>query len=42
MTGFYHVCFAVPDLADWCLVDRQNTRGWVNSRFLTPIKDWDI
>jgi hypothetical protein len=35
-------CITVPKSADWCLVARQNTRGWVNSRFLTPIEDWDI
>lgn len=35
-------CITVPKSADWCLVDRQNTRGWVNSRFLTPMSDWDI
>ncbi|MET0437918.1 MAG: SH3 domain-containing protein [Devosia sp.] len=35
-------CIAVPKSADWCLVERQNTRGWVNSRFLTPMEDWDI
>lgn len=35
-------CITVPKSADWCLVDRQNTRGWVNSRFLTPMQNWDI
>ena len=28
--------------ADWCLVEIQDTKGWVNARFLTPIEDWDI
>ena len=28
--------------ADWCLVEVQDTQGWVNARFLTPIDDWDI
>lgn len=35
-------CITVPNSADWCLVERQNTRGWVNSRFLTPMENWDI
>jgi len=35
-------CIQVENSADWCLVERQNTRGWVNSRFLTPMQDWDI
>ena len=35
-------CITVPASADWCLVERQDTRGWVNSRYLTPIEDWDI
>ncbi|RYG22162.1 MAG: hypothetical protein EON93_25370 [Burkholderiales bacterium] len=28
--------------ADWCLVEQQDTRGWVNARFLALIEDWDI
>ena len=35
-------CITVPKSADWCLVDRQNTRGWVNSRYLTLVDGWDI
>ncbi|SFV36019.1 SH3 domain-containing protein [Devosia crocina] len=35
-------CIEVAGGADWCLVERQDTRGWVNSRFLTPMEDWDI
>jgi len=28
--------------ADWCLVDAQDTKGWVNSRYLTVVQDWDL
>ena len=28
--------------ADWCLVQRGEQKGWVNSRFLTVATDWDI
>lgn len=35
-------CIEVANSADWCLVERQNTRGWVNSRYLTPLEDWDL
>lgn len=35
-------CIEVENSSDWCLVDRGNTKGWVNSRFLTPVSDWDI
>jgi uncharacterized protein YraI len=35
-------CVSVPQSADWCLVEHQEIRGWVNSRFLTTIEDWDI
>lgn len=35
-------CITVEKSADWCLVDRQNTRGWVNSRYLTLVDGWDI
>jgi len=35
-------CIEVKNSSDWCLVDRNNTKGWVNSRYLTPVHDWDI
>lgn len=35
-------CIEVENSSDWCLVDRGNTKGWVNSRFLTAVYDWDI
>lgn len=35
-------CIEVENSSDWCLVDRNDTRGWVNSRFLTQVYDWDI
>ncbi|MBJ3785128.1 SH3 domain-containing protein [Devosia sediminis] len=35
-------CIEVQNSSDWCLVDRNDTKGWVNSRFLTPVEDWDI
>ncbi|MDB5542286.1 MAG: hypothetical protein JWQ89_4013 [Devosia sp.] len=28
--------------SDWCLVEQQETRGWVNARFLKLAHDWDI
>lgn len=28
--------------ADWCLVEQQDTKGWVNAKFLTMIYDADI
>jgi uncharacterized protein YraI len=28
--------------SDWCLVDGQYTRGWVNSRYLTVVHDTDL
>lgn len=28
--------------SDWCLVEQQETRGWVNASFLTLAYDWDI
>ncbi len=28
--------------ADWCLVEAGEQRGWVNSRYLTLVYDWDI
>lgn len=35
-------CIQVENSSDWCLVERNQTKGWVNSRFLTPVQDWDI
>lgn len=35
-------CIEVQNSADWCLVDRGNLKGWVNSRYLTAVEDWDI
>ena len=35
-------CITVQNSSDWCLVDRNNTKGWVNSRFLTPVENWHI
>jgi len=36
-------CIVAPQgAADWCLVEQQDTQGWVNARFLTLIDDWDI
>ena len=35
-------CIEMDAGADWCLVDRGPTKGWVNSRFLTPAHDTDI
>lgn len=35
-------CIEVKNSADWCLVGRGGTNGWVNSRFLTRVHDWDI
>ncbi len=29
-------CIEVDNSSDWCLVERAETKGWVNSRFLTP------
>jgi SH3-like domain-containing protein len=28
--------------SDWCLVEQQDTKGWVNARFLKVLYDWDI
>ena len=28
--------------SDWCLVEQQDTRGWVNAKFLNMAYDWDI
>lgn len=36
-------CIVAPEGgADWCLIEIQDTRGWVNSKFLKLIPDWDI
>lgn len=35
-------CIEVENSADWCLVDRNDTKGWVNSRYLTEVHDWNI
>jgi len=35
-------CIEVRNSSDWCLVERNSTKGWVNSRFLTPVSDRDI
>lgn len=32
-------CIEVENSADWCLVDRNGTNGWVNSRYLTQVDD---
>ena len=29
-------CIEVDNSSDWCLIERAQTRGWVNSRFLSP------
>ncbi|MDC9823718.1 hypothetical protein PRN20_08235 [Devosia sp. ZB163] len=28
--------------SDWCLVEQQDTKGWVNAKFLKFAYDWDI
>lgn len=35
-------CIEAKAGADWCLVDAEYTRGWVNSKYLTVVQDWDI
>lgn len=35
-------CIEVRNSSDWCLVERNSTKGWVNSRFLTPVSNRDI
>lgn len=35
-------CIEAKAGADWCLVDANDTRGWVNSRYLTPVEGTDI
>lgn len=31
-------CIEVQNSSDWCLVERNRTKGWVNSRFLIPVQ----
>lgn len=31
-----------PGASDWCLVERDDRRGWVNASYLTVLEDWDI
>ncbi|KKB76449.1 hypothetical protein VW35_16735 [Devosia soli] len=35
-------CIEVAKSSDWCLADNGETRGWVNSRYLSPLGDRDI
>jgi uncharacterized protein YraI len=35
-------CIEAQVGADWCLVDGQGVSGWVNSKYLTVVYDWDI
>ncbi|MDV3251597.1 SH3 domain-containing protein [Devosia sp. BK] len=35
-------CIEVAKSSDWCLVDNDETRGWVNSRYLSPLGGRDI
>ena len=35
-------CIEAKSGADWCLVGAEHTKGWVNSKFLTLVTDWDI
>lgn len=35
-------CIEVENSTDWCLVDRGELKGWVNSRYLSVVQDWDI
>ena len=35
-------CIEVENSSDWCLVERGNTKGWVNSRYLVPAENRDI
>jgi uncharacterized protein YraI len=35
-------CIEATTGSDWCLVDANDTRGWVNSRYLTMVEDTDI
>jgi len=31
-------CITKPHVSDWCKVGRDNTYGWVNSKFLTIVQ----
>jgi len=35
-------CIEATSGAEWCLVAGQGLTGWVNSRYLTVVHDWDI
>jgi uncharacterized protein YraI len=35
-------CIEADNGADWCLVDRGELKGWVSSRYLSVVQDWDI
>jgi uncharacterized protein YraI len=35
-------CIEARSGSDWCLVDAQDTKGWVNSKYLTVVYDRDI
>ncbi|KKB11648.1 hypothetical protein VE25_11715 [Devosia geojensis] len=35
-------CNEIPGSADWCLVEKGNLKGWVNSRYLNRIHNWDL
>lgn len=35
-------CIEAKTGADWCLVDAADTRGWVNSRYLSIVPQGDI
>lgn len=39
---FVERCVIAEKGSDWCLVERGMTRGWVNSRFLTPAENTDL
>lgn len=35
-------CIESNSGADWCLVDARDTKGWVNSRYLSVVTDRDL
>ena len=35
-------CIEAQTGADWCLVGQHHITGWVNSRYLTVVQDWDL
>jgi len=35
-------CNIIPGSSDWCLVERAGLKGWVNSRYLDQLEDWDL